>query len=479
MAPKSRKPRPASKKSSKAPTKQPAEKSVEEPAKKPEEPFKKPDKQPRKRRSSTLDRGEHAQVAATPSRLRLNGPRETPVPKSTPLRLNGPRRESLHLNFRALKGTNATNETSPPPPTPPAIDLTQPVPEWPHIQPREAPQHPRGRFHQRLLAAEALNQMGTPTPSQWFDRSATITSIERTQDYFTGTQQEHERRSQDGYFEGVSGEANRPWTQYEEEDKEETVVGNVVSRTAPTPQSTTAPTQRSKTTVGENRTRTRSPVDDDVQISYRLLTRCFYEGKSVHSGRQNPTIVGTVGSTVRLRDLIAEESQRAKIFADNLGFAYQRVSMRAVTSHARTPAKEKLDSELDIEEKQSFWNQLEDDIRRWYDQKKTDLTITFTSHWGRRSDGVIPPTIALSQEETSTQGSRPKTTSTSKLQSEMREYQARQTPAQQLNQDLLLKWRCLKMGCNEGRHCYVDGKEEHLPMNPAHIQELTNYGSLY
>ena len=208
--------------------------------------------------------------------------------------------------------------------------------------------------------------MGTPTPSQWFDKSATITSIE-TQDYFTGTQQEHERRSQTGYFEGVSGEANGPWTQYEEDDKEEedeeeTVVANVVSRTAPTSQ--TASTQRRKTTVGENKIRTQSPIDDDVQITYRLLTRCFFEGKSVHSGRQNPTIVGTVGSTLRLRDLIAEESQRAKVFADNLGYACQRVSMRVVTSHARTPAKEKLDSELDIEEKQSFWTQLEDDIRR-------------------------------------------------------------------------------------------------------------------
>lgn len=104
------------------------------------------------------------------------------------------------LNFSALKEAKETNETSSPLPTPPAT--FPPIPEWPHIQRREAP---RGRFHQRLLAAEALDQMGTPTLSQWFDKSATITSIE-TQDYFTGTQQEHERQSQNGYFEGVSGE---------------------------------------------------------------------------------------------------------------------------------------------------------------------------------------------------------------------------------------------------------------------------------
>ena len=52
----------------------------------------------------------------------------------------------------------------------------------------------------------------------------------------------------------------------------------------------------------------------------------------------------------------------------------------------------------------------------------------------------------------------------------MRDYQARQTPAQQLNQELLLKWRCLKVGCNEDRHCYVDGKNEHFPMTAAHTQ---------
>ena len=47
----------------------------------------------------------------------------------------------------------------------------------------------------------------------------------------------------------------------------------------------------------------------------------------------------------------------------------------------------------------------------------------------------------------------------------MREYQARQTPAQQLHQELLLKWRCLKVGCNGGFDCYVDGKDEHFPMS--------------
>ena len=26
------------------------------------------------------------------------------------------------------------------------------------------------------------------------------------------------------------------------------------------------------------------------------------------------------------------------------------------------------------------------------------------------------------------------------------------------------------MGCNEGRYCYVDGKEEHFPMNAAQVQ---------
>lgn len=55
-------------------------------------------KKPRKRRSSTLDRGEQVQVAETPSGLRLHGPKETPhgpketLPKQTPLKLNGPRR---------------------------------------------------------------------------------------------------------------------------------------------------------------------------------------------------------------------------------------------------------------------------------------------------------------------------------------------------------------------------------------------------
>lgn len=63
----------------------------------------------------------------------------------------------------------------------------------------------------------------------------------------------------------------------------------------------------------------------------------------------------------------------------------------------------------------------------------------------------------------------------------MREYQARQAPVQQIHQDLLAKWRCLKLGCNEGRHCYIDGKEEHFPISTGHsnfwAREIEREGS--
>ena len=451
-------------------------------------------RRPRKRRSSTLDRGEQIQVTETPSRLRIHGPKETPhgpketQPKQTPLKLNGPRREPVVLNFSALKRTQGTDDSRPPP-TPPATFSSLADQEWPRIQPKETPKAPISNFR-RLLAAQALREMNaTPTPSQWFNSEATMTSNHDTQDYFTGTQPEREERSQIDCFEGVIGEANRPWTQDQVENEEddndaETIVESVVSKK-------TVPTQRSKASTsvegGKNaRTQSLAPADidsfnDSVAIQYKLLTRCFFEGKSIKQGRHNPTIIGNLGSAISIDMLATEQQQEAKRYADSQGLACQRVSMRVVATHERTTAKQRLDGEIDVEETQSFWTQLEDDIKEWYELKRKDLTITLTSHWGRRSDGVIPPSAVSSQNETSSSTNRPKTTSTVKLRAEMDEYRARQSPAQELNQELLLKWRCLKVGCNEGHHCYVDGKNEHFPMNPAHTiywaREIDSEGS--
>ena len=450
-------------------------------------------RKPRKRRSSTLDRGEQIQVIETPHRLRIHGPKETPYgpketqPKQTPLKLNGPRREPVVLNFSALKRTQGTDDSRPPP-TPPATFSSLADQEWPRIQPKETPKAPVSNFR-RLLAAQALRELNTPTPSQWFNSEATMTSNHDTQEYFTGTQPEREERSQIDCFEGVIGEANRPWTQDQVENEEDdnetgTIVESVVSKK-------TAPTQRSKTSTsvgGGKKARTQSlaaaDIDssqDAVAIQYKLLTRCFYEGKPLKTRRLNPIIEDDVGSTISIHTLIAEQEEEAKKFADSQGLACQRVSIRVLATHERTTAKQRIDDELDVEETHSFWAQLEDDIVRWSRLKRKDLTITLTSNWGRRSDGVIPLPATPSQNETSSSTNRPKNTSTTKLRAEMNEYQVRQTPAQQLNQELLLKWRCLKVGCNEGHHCYVDGKNEHFPMNPAHTifwaREIDKEGS--
>lgn len=202
-----------------------------------------------------------------------------------------------------------------------------------------------------------------------------IISTHETQEYFTGTQPEREERSQIGYFEGVTEEANRPWTQDQAENKEEdnearTIVDCVVSKK-------TALTQRSKTSTsvgGGKKARTQSltPAEIDslnnaVAIQYKLLTRCFYQGKSVKQDRLNPTILDDLGSTISIHTLIAEQQDLAKAYADSLGLACQRVSMRVVATHERTTAKQRADDELDVEETQSFWTQLEDDIKLWSD----------------------------------------------------------------------------------------------------------------
>ena len=86
---------------------------------------KKQSRRSRKRRFSTLDRGEQVQVAETPSRLRIYGPKDTPYgPKATQLKQthlkpNGPRRESVMLNLSALKRIQGTDDSMPPS-TPPA-----------------------------------------------------------------------------------------------------------------------------------------------------------------------------------------------------------------------------------------------------------------------------------------------------------------------------------------------------------------------
>ena len=154
-----------------------------------------------------------------------------------------------------------------PPPTPPATFSSLPERECPQTQLQET-------LYRRMVAAKALVRMGdkmaTPTPSQWFDDNATISSHSETQDYFSGTQPEHLERNQTSYFEGVTGEANRAWTQDqmgdEDEDKEdhnniETVVGTVVSKKA-------ASTRRNEkeTTVGEEKkaiTQSLASVDID------------------------------------------------------------------------------------------------------------------------------------------------------------------------------------------------------------------------
>lgn len=259
----------------------------------------------------------------------------------------------------------------------------------------------------------------------------------------------------------------------EDDNNARTIVKTVVSKK-------TAPTQRSKTSTtveGGKKARTQSlaPADIDapnnaVEIQYRLLTRCSFEGRVLWRGRQNPIIIDDLGSIISIHTPVTEQQEIAKKHANSQGLACHRVSMRVVATHERTTAKQKDEDEPDVEETQYFWAQLEDDIKRWFVKKRKDLTITLTSHWGRRSDGVIPPSTTPSQNETSSSTNRPRNTSTVKLQAKMKEYQARQTPAQQLNQELLLKWRCFKVGYNEGHHCYVDGKNEHFPMTPAHTQ---------
>ena len=284
-----------------------------------------------------------------------------------------------------------------------------------------------------ILVDGFVADKGTPSRSQWYDKNVTISSNRETQDYFSGTQPERLDRSQIDCFEGVIGEINRPWTQDQVEDEEdendvETTVGTIVSKK-------TASKQRNKTATtgrGEKNTATQSlalididPPNEAVEIQYRLLTRCFFEGKSIKQGRLNPTIKDDLGSTVDIRKLITEQQVIAKAYADSLGYACQRVSIRALASHERTTAKQKNEDELDVEETPFFWNQLEDDIKRWYEQKKNDLTITLTSHWGRRSDGAISISMPPSQQETSSSTNKPKNTSTIKLQAERQEYQDR------------------------------------------------------
>jgi len=143
-----------------------------------------------------------------------------------------------------------------------------------------------------------------PAEADWFNGSGTVTPGEETQDYFTGIQPEREERSHTGLFRGVTGEANRPWTQNQRdrvasEDEEDDndaviVVSTVISKM-------TAPTQRSKTSTARNKAKTHSPastdidaLDDVVEIKYRLLTKCLFEGKEIHKGRQDLIIINLI-----------------------------------------------------------------------------------------------------------------------------------------------------------------------------------------
>ena len=512
----------------------------------------------RKRPSGTLDSSDDdVQVAQTPaaSRLKLSAPKETPKhaplklhgpketpkhtplkingprPISNPLRLNGPRDSTLHDRMlAALHETQSTNSSMPPPPAPPesnstdsllraCMDIATPRP------PIDFPTPEKGLFRKLVLAkkaAEALDIVGTPTPSRIYDISAGVSQASGTQDYYTGTQQDRASmgRSQDRFFEAhrpytrpedkeeeddnntvdTMLQRNRPWTRSDSEADEadndhlgaSTLFGNdntplsqqskATAKTAKTAtkEKTTAEGRKDsrKATEGRKKAESQAPVDidtltDDI-VKYRLFRKCYYEGKECGGTRRlNPTIKGDRGSEIVLEDLIAEEHALAIQTANEAGLACHRVSIRAVPSHTRMTQKDRQDSELDMQEDQSLWKQLEDDIRQWSGLKRTDLTIHLTSNWGRRPDGTIPPptptpTPIPSQNDASLRASRPRTTATTKLVAEKDVWQAKQSPSQATNQELLAKWRCLKTGCNEGRHCYIDGKGEHYPLTPLH-----------
>ena len=60
-------------------------------------------------------------------------------------------------------------DDSMPPPTPPATFSTLAERERP-VQSIEAPKvAPTGNYRNRLFASLALDEMGTPTPSQWYN----------------------------------------------------------------------------------------------------------------------------------------------------------------------------------------------------------------------------------------------------------------------------------------------------------------------
>ena len=143
----------------------------------------------------------------------------------------------------ALDETQSTHNSMPPPPTPPETTSTSslyrarlldmPPPRALYDTPVPVPA--RGLFARN--AANAFGVMGTPIPSRVYDNSAGPTRLSvETQDYFTGTQQDRVSmgRSQASFFEGLTGEANRPWTQPEDEEEDDNnTVTAIIRRNQP------------------------------------------------------------------------------------------------------------------------------------------------------------------------------------------------------------------------------------------------------